>query len=217
MEIRCIVYFTGGDFLEGLWTVFNWVVRLAYINVLWILFSIAGCIFLGIGPATVSVFFVIRKLLEDEYEFSIWKYFIETYKKEFWPANKLILVVFSICCIIYVDFIFLQMLPSSFFIDKVVFTGMIILSLLVIIWFSYLFAVYVHFELIFISNFKYAVMIAGIHPLQSILMLFGLFAFTILLFIIPAMSIFYVISVPILIIQLCTKQAFKKISRTSIS
>lgn len=203
--------------MEGIWRVFNWVVRLAYINILWILFSLLGFIILGIGPATVSAFAVIRKLLEDKHEFSIWKLFMQVYKKEFWHANQLMLVVFPVCLLIYVDFIFLQMLPSSFFIDKVVFTGMIILSLLIIVWFSYLFAVYVHFELSFKLNFKHALLIAGINPLPTILILFGLFIFTITLFMIPAISIFYFMSLPVFMIQLCTKQAFKKIPNISIS
>lgn len=194
---------------------FNWVVRLAYINILWILFSLVGLIFLGIGPATVSVFTVIRKLLDDSSDISIGKLFIQTYKKEFWSANKLMLIVFPVCLFIYIDFLSLQILPSSFFMDKIVFTGMIILSLLVIIWFSYLFAVYVHFDLRFITNFKYALLIAGINPLPTVLILFGLFVFSIVLSIVPAVSIFYLISVPIFIVQLGAKQAFRKVPKMS--
>ncbi len=209
--------FTGkGDYVEGIWTLFNWIVRLAYINILWILFSLAGLIILGVGPATVSAFGVIRKLLKDKDDFSIWKLFMEIYRKDFWSANKLMLIVFPIVFFIYLDFLFLQMLPSSFFMDKIVFTGMIILLLLVIIWFSYLFAVYVHIELQFKENFKYALLIAGINPLPTAFILFGLFVFAIVLFIVPAISIFYLMSVPIFIIQLCAKQAFRKIPRISV-
>lgn len=202
----------GGAFLEGIWTIFNWIMRLAYINLLWILFTLTGLVLLGIGPATVSAFSVVRKLLKDENDFSIWKLFVQTYKANFKQANILMLIVLPVCFLIYVDFIFLQMLPSSFFIDKVVFTGMVILSLLVIVWFSYLFSVYVHFEFPLKLNFKYALLIAGINPLSTTLMLFGLFVFRMILFIIPAISVFYLISIPVFIIQLCTKQAFRKIS-----
>lgn len=202
--------------MEGIWTLFNWIVRLAYINILWLLFSLVGLIIFGVGPATVSAFAVIRQLLNDQADFSIWNLFMRTYKDDFWSANRLMLVVFPICLFIYLDFLFLQLLPSSFFMDKIVFTGMIIVSLLVIIWFSYLFAVYVHFELKFIINFKYALLIAGINPLATILILFGLFIFAIVLFIVPSISIFYLISIPIFIIQLCTKQAFKKVPKVSL-
>src|SRR5699024_3695172 len=98
---------------------------------------------------------------------------------------------------------------------NVVFTGLIILSLLLIILFSYLFAVHVHFDISFFQNFKYAVMIAGINPLSTILMLFGLFTFSIILLVIPAASVFFLVSVPVFIIQLCACQGFKKISNTN--
>ena len=175
-----------------------------------------GLLVFGIGPATVSAFVVIRKLLNDNLDVSIWKLFKQTFKKDFWNANKLMLVIFPVCFFIYLDFLFLQMLPSSFFMDKIVFTSMIILSLLIIIWFSYLFAVYVHVDLQFKENFKYALLIAGINPLPTTFILIGLFVFLILLLIVPAISIFYLISVPIFIIQLCADQAFKKISRAPV-
>lgn len=204
-------------FLEGIWILFNWIVRLAYINILWLLFSLFGLILLGIGPATVSTFAVIQKLLKDGSGFSIWKTFFETYKKNFWPGNRLMLIVFPVCLFIYVDFAFLKILPNSFFMDNIVFTGMVILSLLTIIWFSYLFAVYVHFDLRFISILKYALVIPGINPLSTVFILFGLIVFGIILFIVPAISVFYLMSIPVLIIQLCTKQAFGKIPRVPSS
>lgn len=203
--------------MEGIWKLFEWIAKLAYINILWIIFSLLGFVFLGIGPATVGVFAVIRKLINDESVSSIWKLFVYNYRQSFWTANKFMLIILSTCFIMYLDFLFLRMLPNSFFINNVVFTSMIVLTLLLIVLFSYLFAVYVHFDLSFFKYFKYAVLIAGINPLPTIFMLFGLFVFLITLSIIPAISVFYLPSIPVLIIQFCAKQAFKKLSNDHIS
>src|SRR5690625_2242489 len=164
--------------MKGLQVLFDWTAKLAYLNILWILFSILGLVFFGVGPATVSVFTVMRKLLGGESDVSIWKLFIKTYKQNFWHANGLMLVIVPICIFIYIDFRLIQMLPNSFLIDRIVFPGVIILSLLTIVSISYLFAVYVHFDVSFFMNFKYALMIAGIYPLSTLLILFGLFVFS---------------------------------------
>lgn len=198
--------------MQGLWRLLNWIMILAYLNILWILFSLLGLIVFGVGPATVSVFTLIRSHLNNDYRSSIWRVFRQSFQENFWNANKFMLIIVPAVCIVYIDFVFLRMLPNSFFIDNIVFTCMIVLSLLLIILFSYLFAVYVHFDLLFFENFKYAILIAGINPLPATLMLIGLFITFIIFLLIPAMSVFYLISLPAFIIQLCAQQSFKKIS-----
>ncbi|UOQ83414.1 YesL family protein [Gracilibacillus salinarum] len=64
----------------------NWVVRLAYINVLWCVFTMLGGIIFGWAPATVSSFTIMRRWMEKE-EFRILPYFWKIYKKEFLQAN----------------------------------------------------------------------------------------------------------------------------------
>lgn len=203
--------------MEGLWKLFSWITRFAYLNILWIFFSMIGLFILGFGPATVALFAVMRKLLNDEHISSIGKFFYAYYRKNFWKANQLMLVVYPASFIMYVDFLFLRQLPNSFLLDRVVFPSMILLTLLLIIFFSYLFAVFVHFDIPYFTNFKYAVLIAGINPLPTTLMVLGLFVFFLVLLIIPAISIFYLVSIPVGLIQLCTKFAFRKINRNQIN
>ncbi|MFA9556724.1 DUF624 domain-containing protein [Evansella sp. AB-rgal1] len=47
--------------IGNLYRVSEWLIRLAYINILWMLFTIVGLIILGIAPATATVFTIIRK------------------------------------------------------------------------------------------------------------------------------------------------------------
>ena len=197
--------------MSGFQTIFEWVVKLAYLNILWILFSLLGLGVFGVGPATVSMFAVIRKRLRYGTDFSMTKEFVEIYQSNFWYGNRFMLVLIPAYLFVGIDFALIRLLPSSFIIDKVVFLSVIMLSLLVVIVTCYVFAVYVHFDLAFWRNFKFAFMIAGISPLSTIMILLGLFVCSIIVLIVPAGSLFYLISVPVLIIQVCALRAFKKI------
>ena len=202
---------TEHNAMSGFQTIFDWAVKLAYLNILWILFSLLGLGLFGIGPATVSMFAIIRKRLRYGTDFSMTKEFIEIYQSNFWYGNRFMLVLIPAYLFVGIDFALIRLLPSSFIIDKVVFLSVIMLSLLVVIVTCYVFAVYVHFDLAFWRNFKFAFMIAGISPLSTIMILLGLFVCSIIVLIVPAGSLFYLISVPVLIIQVCALRAFKKI------
>src|SRR5690625_7429088 len=114
----------------------------------------------------------MKKLLDEE-DFPMWRVFYDYYKHHFWIANKFMLIIVPGCCFIYLDFLFIQTLPYSFFIDHVVFTAIIILSMLMVIIFSYLFATYTYFEVSYFNNIKNSALILGINLLLSSIILSG--------------------------------------------
>lgn len=199
--------------MRGFQTIFEWTVRLAYLNILWILFSLIGLGIFGVGPATISLFAIVRKIHRDGTDISIWKEFNHTYRSNFWRANGLMLVLIPIYIFIYMDYTLIRMFPENFLIDNIVFPAVVILSILILVLTCYLFAVFVHYELSFWGNFKYAVLISIVFPLHTIMMVLGLFIFSIMVFLFPALSIFYLISVPALIIQMCGLKAFEKLPK----
>lgn len=199
--------------MRGFQTILEWIVKLAYLNILWILFSLIGLGIFGIGPATVSLFTIVRKIYRDETDISIWKEFNHTYRSNFWRGNGLMLVLIPIYVFIYMDYAIIRMFSESFLIDNIVFPAVIVLSILILVLTCYLFAVFVHFELSFWGDFKYAVLISIVFPLHTIMMVLGLFIFSIMVFLFPALSIFYLISVPALIIQMCGLKAFEKLPK----
>ena len=199
--------------MRGFQTILEWIVRLAYLNILWILFSLIGLGIFGVGPATISLFAIVRKIHRDGTDISIWKEFNHTYRSNFWRANGLILVLAPIYVFIYMDYAIIQMYPESYLVDNIVFPALVILSILILVLTCYLFAVYVHFELSFWANFKHALLVSVVFPLHTVMMVLGLFIFSIVFFLFPAISIFYLISVPTLIIQICALKAFGKLPR----
>src|SRR5699024_12166732 len=75
------------DLVGGYYRLCVWVTRFAYVNVLWILFTFLGLVFLGAMPSTVAMFAVIRKWVTGDKEVPIFKTFLESYRTEFVKAN----------------------------------------------------------------------------------------------------------------------------------
>lgn len=65
-----------------------WVARLFYLNVLWVLFTVAGVGILGIFPSTLAMLFLIKIWLEDRTQ-PVFKTFLKIYKENFVKANLL--------------------------------------------------------------------------------------------------------------------------------
>lgn len=55
--------------------------KLAYVNLLWLLFTVAGLAVFGFMPATVSLFTIVRKWQMKQAEVTVWNTFISIYKK----------------------------------------------------------------------------------------------------------------------------------------
>ncbi|WP_163536305.1 YesL family protein [Gracilibacillus sp. YIM 98692] len=62
---------------------------LAYINALWILFTLAGLIVFGFFPATTAMYAVFRKRVMGDESIKVFRLFWSTYRREFIKGNKL--------------------------------------------------------------------------------------------------------------------------------
>ena len=74
---------------SAFYSFFEWVTKLALLNLLWLLFSLVGGILLGIFPSTLAMFAVIRQWLQGDTQLSIRKSFWRYYKADFWKGNAL--------------------------------------------------------------------------------------------------------------------------------
>src|SRR5699024_5867832 len=92
--------------MGGFYTLANWIMRLAYINVLWIAFSLVGIIIFASFTATIRMFTAIRKWIQGDGDIPIFMTFWATYKKEFLKSKLLSLFLSLIGYILYIDFIF---------------------------------------------------------------------------------------------------------------
>src|SRR5699024_11418896 len=83
----------------------RWVVKLAYLNILWFLFCIAGGVILGWAPATVGVFTILKKW-DEEGNIPIFYTFFYTYIKAFIKYNFISLDI-NILDIIFLEYVYI--------------------------------------------------------------------------------------------------------------
>ncbi|WP_440897038.1 YesL family protein [Amphibacillus sp. Q70] len=201
----------NGGAMFGLYRLFNWLTILAYLNILWMLFSLLGLGLFGIGPATLAVFSIIRDKLQENESGTIWRSFYLVFKNNFWRGNKLFIVIFLVFSFIFIDFAIIRALPYHPVMAYVVIPALIILTALWILISSYTFALQTHYQLKFWQIFRDAFWISGIFPLSSLGIIFVFFIIIVLNYWIPAIIPFYLVSVPIFAIQLIALVTFKQI------
>jgi uncharacterized membrane protein YesL len=152
----------------ALYRICDWVAKLAFLNLLWIAFTLLGCVLLGFFPATIAMFSVCRKWVMGEQDVSVFKTFFHTYKTEFRKGNAIGVGLLAIAYILWVDYSILhtsansnlQSLAYLFFL-LFVFYGIFLL---------FLFPMYVHYELKLRQLIKNTLLLAIGSPLTAIVM-----------------------------------------------
>jgi len=157
--------------MGGLYRASEWAMRLAYVNLLWILFILLGLGLFGAMPATVAMFAVTRKWVMGDTDIPVFVTFWRAYRGEFVQANLIGLALVVIGGVLYLDvkYFYAQHTPIFQIIE------IAILSLLLLFWIIvlYIFPVFVHFQLKTLDYFKYAFFIGVSHPLRTLMMVVG--------------------------------------------
>ncbi|MBM7551560.1 YesL family protein [Thalassobacillus pellis] len=143
----------------------DWITKLAYVNVLWLLFSLLGLIVFGVAPASVALFTVIRKWRLKDTDASIFSTFAATFRKEYLRANKLGFVIGVAGLVLFVDYKYVAGLEGVAYFGSMVM--LMIVTVIYLITVMYVLPVYVHFELKFFQYFKHAFVIGVANPLVT--------------------------------------------------
>jgi uncharacterized membrane protein YesL len=187
----------------------EWVMKLAYVNILWVLFSLSGLIFFGMSPASVALFTILRKWLINETDIPIFRTFLDTYKKEFRKANKIGWLMAMIGMFLYIDFKFIINMGAT--IQYVLSVPLLIITILYFITLLYIFPVYVSYELGMVQYIKNSFYIGIINMHITILMIAATFLLGILYRYIPGVVPFFSVSLVALIVMIGAKQSFQRI------
>ncbi|MBY0147563.1 YesL family protein [Neobacillus niacini] len=157
------------DWMGKLLGICQWITRLAYINLLWLLFMILGLFVLGAAPATVAMFTLIRKWIMGESDLSVFTTYWETYKKEFWKANSLGFILAGIGIILYLDWRLISSLQGSLYpILMGCLIGVVFLFLVITL---FIFPVYVQYEYKTLQYIKTAFLLGISYPLYTMVMI----------------------------------------------
>ncbi|SDN25161.1 YesL family protein [Bacillus sp. OK048] len=147
----------------------QWIARLAYVNLLWLLFTGLGLFVFGAAPATVAMFTIIRKWLREESDLPILSFFWKTYKKEFWKANSLGFILLVISIVLYLDWRLIISIQGVFYpilMGCLIGVGFLFLTVMI-----FIFPVYVQYEYKTLQYIKTAFLLGVSYPLYTMVMI----------------------------------------------
>jgi len=195
--------------LGGLYSLTEWVAKFAYVNLLWIGFTLLGLIVFGYCPATVAMFTVLRKWVMGDRDIPVFSTFWNTYKKEFIKSNALGIIFAIIAGLIWIDLYYMKIDHSAFL--KLAQIPLYLFIFAVIMTILYIFPVYVHYNVKFGQMFKNAFLIMLINPIHNIIMLGSIIAIMFVMKVLPGLLFFFGASITAAIIMASCYLAFQRI------
>ena len=197
--------------LGGFYRLSEWIMRLAYVNLLWISFTLLGGIIFGIMPATIALFAITRKWeMDKEEDFPIFKTFWESYRKDFIKANLLGVFLFMAGGIVVLYYAYLDVLPNHLSnIFQIIFYSIV---LIVGFIFVFIFPVFVHYNVSLKQYFINSFVIALSFPHYTILMMFIISVSIIVFQFVPILAVFFGVSLNVFLLMKISFNAFTKIA-----
>ncbi|MEN2769015.1 YesL family protein [Ornithinibacillus xuwenensis] len=194
-----------------LYHILDWITKFAYVNVLWIFFTLVGGILFGLFPSTTAMFAITRDWLRGKTDIPIFHSYWSYYKREFMNSNKLGIVIALMIVLIVVDFAYIQSIMNHDFpwIAVPLFASM----LLFLLFMFYLFPAFVHYDISILPLLKNAFLIMLINPIHSFFILLCLVSIYFVMRFIPALFFIFGGSVYAFITMWLALHAFQKISR----
>ena len=181
---------------EGsLYRLAEWITRLVFLNLLWILFSFLGLGILGIMPATVALFGVINKLLEEQENVRIFREFWSLYKKYFIRSNLIGLIMLIIGIILYIDLDYFKSRAAWY--DRVIVYFLYILIIFYLLDFFYIFPIVLKYDIKIRYIIKNAFSFVFLTPVETFQIIIGIFVIAIFFYFLPSLLPFLGISLPV--------------------
>ena len=147
----------------------DWILKLAYLNALFIAFSFLGCLIGGVFPATTAMLTVIRKWLMGDTEIPVFSTFWVSYKKDFLRSNLLGYILTFIGFTLFMYYLLLNQTVS----EVVVWLRypLVIITIIYIVFLLYVFPVFVHYEMKIPQILKTTFLIMSVSPLSTIMLI----------------------------------------------
>ncbi|MFA9557842.1 YesL family protein [Evansella sp. AB-rgal1] len=196
-----------GGLMGGFYRVSEWIMRLAYVNLLWILFTTIGLFFFGFMPASIAMFTILRKWILGEFDIPVFKTFFGTFKTEFIKGNIFGLVILIIGYILYIDLQYLSLVEGT--LHTVLLAVLFLAGILYLTFTFYIIPVYVHYDLKLKEYFKFAILIGITNFHITILMAVGIAALYYIFMRVPGLIPFFSVSVTGLYIMWLGNLAFR--------
>ncbi|MEH7179719.1 YesL family protein [Neobacillus vireti] len=195
------------------WEKFNtfaiWMLKVAYLNLLWIGFTLLGVVLFGLFPSTGAMFSIVQKWLRKEPVEKIFHTFWSIYKKEFISLNKYGIFFIMIGYMLVFDFLFLLKNAEKLqWLYPVI--GFITISYIVTL--LYFFPIYTQFEMKFFQYIKQSFLIGASALLETILIFTSCMLLMIIIRFIPGIIPLFTGSVLAVAITWCSNRALHRIN-----
>ncbi|WP_100404372.1 YesL family protein [Bacillus solitudinis] len=179
---------------------------MAYVNLLWICFTVLGLGVFGWAPSTAAMCAVLRRWMRGETDRPVFSMFWETYRKEFVRSNIVGLVFVFVGYMLFVNFKFFQVESQWIFISVryMMIAVMIVCSIMLI----YIFPLMAHYEATIYQHFKNSFMVSVFQPLRTIYTVAAAVTVYHILFTIPGLIPFLGISLLGFVIMWTTYRTF---------
>ncbi|MCL7748470.1 YesL family protein [Halalkalibacter alkaliphilus] len=198
--------------MEGvMWAIYricNWIMKFAYVNLLWILFTIVGLIAFGFFPATIAMFSIIRKWIMKEVNIPVFKTFWLAFKTNFLKSNVLGLIIMFLGVILYIDLRIIDQLRGGWL--HIFYYLLLTVSLLYSLTLLYVIPVFIHYEMKLIQVLKVSFLLMILNPFSTVSMCAGVLAVLFLMNHIPGLIPFFSGSLLSFIIMFFAYHAFIK-------
>ncbi|MFC4404882.1 YesL family protein [Gracilibacillus xinjiangensis] len=189
----------------------EWITKVAYLNILWILFTVLGAVVLGLFPATAATFTITKKWITGYSDIPIFQTFWRAYRDSFKTANILGLIISTVSYILYLDFVFITVSPNEYALLLTI--PFLFISILFLLTILYIFPVYVYYEMRVGQILKSAFFIMALNPLPTVTMLLGLMGISFILWNFQPLLFFFSMSLASIALMMPAKKAFEKIQQ----
>ncbi|QGH34171.1 DUF624 domain-containing protein [Gracilibacillus salitolerans] len=190
---------------------FEWITKVAYLNLLWIGFTLSGLILLGLFPSTAATFAVVRKWVSGNTDIPLFKTFWKAFRESIVQANILGYIAVAAGYILYLDFLFITLVENDYVMLLTI--PFLFVSILFILTSFYLFPVYVHYDMKVLQVIKSAFFIMVLNPLPTLVMVMGVFGITYGLWNLQGLALFFSMSLLALGLTMPAHKAFSKIQK----
>lgn len=199
-------------FWDGFYSFGVKLLKIIYLNFLWLFFSAIGLFAFGLFPATIALFTITRQFLLD-IDKPITRTFWEVYKNEWVRGNGYAVISYIIVLILAIDFYAIYMFDSL----SILLIPTFIIAFIIFGTLFFFFPVYVHFDLAFLPMIKQAFLFTITSPFTvilntlSIVLIYGIFN------IMPGAIPLFAGSVVSLFVMKFSLRSFKKIEQGKVS
>lgn len=176
-----------------LYSVTGWMVKLGYLNVLWLFFTVLGLGVFGLFPATFSVYAITRKWLNGETEINLFQNFKRHYFKEFTKTNSIGLIFTLLISIFIINILFYM--GFQYDISKILMSLFGLLLMVTIILILLLLPLFASVELELSDYFRSTIYMLITHPFQALVLLIFTPLYVLILFTLPFLIPFFSVSI----------------------